>query len=104
MPIGVQLVGRVGADWALLGVAAWAFEALIEVAPREAAQRREADEPEVDHRPRPQQRPEVLGPAERAEVDREPREADRVGRERAERRLVERLERQQPARGRWRRR
>ena len=28
MPIGVQLVGRVGADRALLGVAAWAFEAL----------------------------------------------------------------------------
>jgi amidase len=28
MPIGVQLVGRVGADWTLLGLAAWAFAAL----------------------------------------------------------------------------
>ena len=28
MPVGMQLVGRPGADWALLGVASWAFGAL----------------------------------------------------------------------------
>jgi Asp-tRNA(Asn)/Glu-tRNA(Gln) amidotransferase A subunit family amidase len=28
MPVGAQLVGRWGADWALLGLAAWAFAAL----------------------------------------------------------------------------
>jgi Asp-tRNA(Asn)/Glu-tRNA(Gln) amidotransferase A subunit family amidase len=28
MPVGVQLVGRLGADSALLGMAAWAFEVL----------------------------------------------------------------------------
>ena len=62
-----------------------------------------ADEPEVDERPQPQPGAGGLRAAERPEVDREPGEADRVGRQPGERGLVEALERQQPGRDRRRR-
>src|ERR687887_515882 len=67
-----------------------------EIAALERCARRRADQGEVGDRPQPQHRARALGAAERAELDREPGEADGVGGQLGEGRLVERLEGQPP--------
>src|SRR5437016_13724621 len=68
----------------------------LEISPREAGDRDGTDEHDVRDRPESQRRPALLGAAERAEPEQEARQSRRLLRDRAQRVLVARFERNRP--------